>query len=63
MAASGVAGSLCEFGSRPAMAAVPTRLTTMTETAAPAISGWIRVFLIASMVSAPEVLRCCMELD
>jgi len=34
------------------MAAVPTRLTTMTDAAAAAISGWIRlvVVLIASMV-------------
>src|SRR4051812_7753417 len=57
-------GALCELGSRPVIAAVPAKLTTMTETAAAAISGWMRaVVLIDSMVSAPEALCCPAEVD
>jgi hypothetical protein len=33
---------LCEFGMSPVIAATPVRLTSMTEMAAPATSGWIR---------------------
>lgn len=34
---------LCEFGRTPAIAAIPTRLANMTDSAAAAINGWIRL--------------------
>jgi hypothetical protein len=34
---------LCEFGKTSVIAAIPTRLTKVTDTAAAAIKGWIRL--------------------
>ena len=43
IAATGVP-VLCEFGRMPVIAATPIRLTRTTDTAAAAMSGWIRLF-------------------
>ena len=36
------AAELCDFGRMSVMAAIPTRLTSVTDTAAAANKGWIR---------------------
>ena len=50
-----------ELGRMPAIDAAPTRHRTVTEMAAPAIKGWMRLAVVVVFMGSPggKVLRLC----